>query len=272
MKCKKLLQVVTVILSLHTLQSQSIYHPIPSTSSFAAGINGIANPEVGNVFLNPALHLNALKTSIECSAQQYFTGTGIFAFQAGGYIPLASKSHFICSITQFTLNSWNEQDIRLGFGRVISDKFQLGVALGVHRVDIQEYGSKSLFTGNVGMQVTISPSVQLAFTIQNPPGIKYPNGDKLPMILQSGLHYGLSKHLKLFTEVEQDFIHPLNIRFGMHYLPIERMQFMFGFQSLSKAISGGFQYAIQEKYQIALGTSYHTVLGFSNSGSFTIAF
>ena len=83
-----------------------------------------------------------------------------------------------------------------------------------------------------------------------------------------GMNYRLSEQFILFTELEKNVIHPLQVKFAAEYKPTSKWFFRGGISTAPLAFSFGVGGRFKDRMQLDLGTAYHQLLGWSPHVSF----
>lgn len=161
----------------------------------------------------------------------------------------------------FGFDEYNEQKVGLNYSRKLFEKFSIGAQFDFLNTQIKDYGNASTFTFEVGLKYEVLEKLTTGIHIFNP--IRASIGvQELPSILQIGLTYRPTNYIAISGSVEKDSTLPYNLRMGIEYQLLEKIQFRAGFNSNPNRLSFGLGYTINQM-QLNVAASYHDVLGFS---------
>lgn len=161
----------------------------------------------------------------------------------------------------FGFDEYNEQKVGVNYSRKLFDKFSIGAQFDFLNTQIKEYGNAAAITFEVGMQYEILEKLTTGIHLFNP--IRASIGiQELPSILQIGLTYRPTGYIAISGSIEKDSTLPYNLRMGLEYQLLEKIQFRTGFNSNPNRLSFGLGYTVNQ-IQLNVAASYHDVLGFS---------
>ena len=231
--------------------------------------NGLANASVAftdlnSIFNNQAGLANLKETGFLLAAEQRFLLADLSSFGAGFAQPTRSGT-FGLSVHYFGFESYNESKIGLAYGRKLMEKLSVGVQFDVLNTRISEYGSKTLFTFEVGLQAELIENLLVGIHIYNPVRLEIIEDEFLPSVFRAGATYTASKKLMLHTELEKDFDFPFVFKAGIEYALAKELWLRLGVQTNPTALSFGLGYQFQKGLRIDFATNYHQDLGFTPS-------
>ena len=179
------------------------------------------------------------------------------------------------SFIHFGYSSYNEMKLGLAYARSFAPFFRLGIQLDYLRINIGDnYGSKDIFTFEVGMQSDIGERITIGVYTFNPIGIKISedHGEKLASVFRLGLLYKIENYLLISLEAEKrTSINPVVVRLGMEYDLKSKFYFRTGIASRYEVFTLGF--GMKLKFiKIDLAAGMHQILGFSPQMSMTVNF
>lgn len=161
----------------------------------------------------------------------------------------------------FGFKEYNEQKVGINYSRKLFDKLAIGAQFDFLNTQIKEYGNATAFTFEIGLQYEVLDKLTTGIHLFNP--IRANIGtQELPSILQIGLTYRPTDYISISGSVEKDSTLPYNIRMGLAYQILEKVQFRAGFNSNPNRVSFGLGYIIN-RVQLNMAAAYHDVLGFS---------
>ena len=106
------------------------------------------------------------------------------------------KGAFGLSIRNFGYQLYNESKIGVGYGRAFGEKFSMGMQLNFLNVRFADvYGSRNVFTAEVGAIYKLNSNLTIATHINNPTRTRLTqlDADRLPTIIRFGLRYQFGK-------------------------------------------------------------------------------
>jgi len=161
----------------------------------------------------------------------------------------------------FGFDAYNEQKIGLNYSRKLFNNLAIGAQFDFLNTQIKAIGNTATFTFEIGLQYEILDKLTVGIHLFNP--IRATIGTQaLPAIIQIGLTYKPTNYITISSSVEKDSTLPYNLRIGLEYQLLEKIQFRSGFNSNPNRLSFGLGYLIN-RLQLNVAASYHEVLGFS---------
>lgn len=159
---------------------------------------------------------------------------------------------------------YRSQKAGLGYSLKLSEKFSAGVQLNYQGIRLtHNYGSKHSVTAEAGVMGEITEDWKIGMSVFNLGRAKLAEfaDDRFSTVMRLGTSYSLSK-VVFVAEAEKHLDHPMRVKGGFEYEPIENFFFRFGAGSKPVDISFGFGYK-WKFLQLDLGSSYHQQLGWS---------
>jgi hypothetical protein len=161
----------------------------------------------------------------------------------------------------------------LGYSMLLSERFAAGVQVNYASVILNEnYGSRHSATAEVGILAKITDQWKIGMSAFNlgRTGLSDFEDDRFSTIMRLGTSYELDKVI-LLAEAEKDLDHPVRLKTGLEYEPLESFFFRAGFATRPIEFSFGFGYRYRF-LQLDLGSAYHQQLGWSPHFSLTFQF
>ena len=172
---------------------------------------------------------------------------------------------FGLSVGQFGYSLYNENKIGLSYGQRLSDHFSLGIQLNYLNTQIGEgYGSKSAFSGNLGLLAEVSDQVKVAAIIINPNRVKlaeYQN-ERIPTILKLAVSYEFSEKVILMSEIQKDIDFDYNAILALEYLATDYFYLRAGYGTNPSTSTFGFGVKLKD-FDIDIASGFHSTLGFT---------
>lgn len=159
----------------------------------------------------------------------------------------------------------------MGYSLKLAEKLAAGIQLNYLGLSLPEgYGSKSAFSGAIGLLADISDQWKIGFSVYNLNRAKLSDyqDDRFSTIARLGSSYKFSKKFILALELEKNVEHPLRIRSGAEYQLLDKFYLRGGFNTAPMEGSFGLGYSIKG-IAINLGSAYHQILGWSPHFSLT---
>jgi hypothetical protein len=180
------------------------------------------------------------------------------------------------SFTRFGYQGYNEIKAGLAFARDLGKRFSAGLMLDYLRTAIAEnYGSKSMFTFEVGFQAMLSKNVTLGAHVFNPVGVKIQKSydERVPAVYKFGLGWKPAKDILVLAETEKYGNYKLLLRGGIEYQVAEKAMLRLGYSTLP-SLSGSDNFSVASSYSFGFGlkfkkliidfaASVHQILGWS---------
>ena len=162
---------------------------------------------------------------------------------------------------------FNEITAGITYARKFGRRFSVGVQLYYNRIQLgEEYGSKSLVSGKIGLMYKPDDSWTLGVQVCNPVPVKisdYPE-ERLPVLFRLGIGYNISGKVLVLLEGEKDLEHKPVIRTGLEIKLASMVWGRLGVISDPFMVTGGIGLMLG-KIRIDIATQFHMVLGFSPS-------
>ena len=233
-----------------------------SATSIAMGNTGINFTDINSLFTNQA-GLSSLKNpSFIASAERRFALADLNNLAAGFALPTNSGT-FGISVNYFGFDQYNETKVGIAYSRKLMEKLSIGVQFDVLNTRIPEYGSKNLYTFEVGIQSELSEQFTLGFHIFNPVRLEIVEDEYLPSVIQAGITYQPSKKVIVNAELEKDIDFPFTVKLGIEYEMVDNFYLRIGANTEPTNLSFGLGYQLKNKLRIDFASSYHQELGFT---------
>ncbi len=176
--------------------------------------------------------------------------------------------------SQFGYHLYQERDLFFGWSRAFSEKFSMGMNLQYSGIKLgDDLGKSVILKITTGMQIKLTPSLQLGVIVNNPlrPVISSYNKERSAASFFTGLKYQFSKKVITYVQADQYSERNPTLRVAMEYIPIENFFLRGGLLISPFSESFGFGF-ILHSFKIDLASSYHPQLGFSPTFSMVYNF
>ena len=211
------------------------------------------------------------------SAGTYFENRYLLkemSVKAIGVILPVRKGAFGLSFRHFGFSLYNEIKTGLAFGMHFGNSFSAGIQLDYLRFHLgDDYGTKNLFTFEIGLQYRIKEQLCLGVHFFNAVPIRLTEDpiERLPSVITLGIAWQVSKNFIASAEVEKDLITKPIFKAGMEYHFIHPLYVRLGFLTNPTMFTFGFGLEFG-RFCFDVASSYHMVLGFSPQGSLIYSF
>lgn len=245
-----------------SLLAQNGRPPIAGARAAGLGGVGVAFEDNHSVFANQAGMAWTDDLSVTLVGEQRFLLSSIRSVAAGAIIP-SKAGHFGVNFHHLGSKAYSEQRVSLGYARKLMDNFSIGGSFVYLNTSIPDYGSKSVFTFELGLMARFSKQLNMGVHIFNPLKVNVISGENLPSILNLGLQYTPSDRVRIFAEVEKDIDFKLRTRWAVEYELVEHLNLRFGVATQSVEVSFGVGYQFKGGWIIDIASTYHETLGFT---------
>lgn len=239
----------------------------PFDNAVAASLGGavIAYPGIQTGFSNDAAAGLAVGPAALASSALPFgiTDWQTAQFQTG--INIGKTSAVGLDIQHSGIETYQEQQFRLLYGRKLSTKWALGGSFSLLRVNASEYGSHNHATFSISVLTNPLPKLWIGAKIHNPVQQKSV-GYLLPTVLRLGAAWQANTLFVLLGEVEKDLERPTQIKMGADYRVLSAVSLRLGVRTGGTAracFGAGFH--LKNGLSIHTGAEWHTSLGFTPS-------
>lgn len=262
---KKLLLLITLILSTSMLFAYDFIHPIGGRAA-AMGGSSVASQGLWAMQNNPAGMANLEKISLGL----YYENRWMLpetAYKCGAF---ALPTKFGClglSFNQFGSWKYNENKFGLAYAKDFGRYLQIGLQLDYLMLKIgNDYGTFNAFTFELGLQSQVTDKLTLGTYIFNPVNFSFEqtlNHEKLPIVMRFGLAYKFTKDFIGQCEIEKNTEKEgVSLRGGLEYEAFKQFYIRAGMQSNPGILSFGLGYTIRFA-QINVAAQLHNELGAS---------
>ena len=167
------------------------------------------------------------------------------------------------SIARFGYSAYTESKAGLTYARLLSRKFSIGGSLNYLGFNIDQYGSSSKFTFDLGLQYKINDEVSLGAYVFSPGTISLTDDQDVPSRFSLGLKYKASKKADVYVDVSKTINRNPDFRFSVDYHLIDRFSLRAGANITQSSIHFGPAYHMENGIMITGGYSFDNRLGHS---------
>ncbi len=205
--------------------------------------------------------LNSISIGVTGQNQYLLEGLNNFALAAA--LPTNSGT-FGVGIQYQGLKTYTEMKAGIAYGRQLLDNLSIGAQIHAYHINISNYGSRTLVNFDLGIQAELTKQLLIGAHIKNPIKINVTEDEQLPIptTLTAGLQYTASTKAKVMVEAEKTVNRTVLFKAGLAYQLNEAFGLLLGVTTDPAVFSMGVSWQVQS-LAIVLGSTYHTVLGYS---------
>lgn len=262
---KKLILLITLILSTSNLFSYDLIHPIGGRAA-AMGGSSVASQGLWAMQNNPAGMANLERISLGL----YYENRWMLpetAYKCGAFALPTNFGTLGVSFNQFGSSKYNENKFGLAYAKDFGRYLQIGLQLDYLMLKIgNDYGKYSAVTFELGIQSHVTDKLTLGTYVFNPVNFSFEqtlNHEKLPIVMRFGLAYQFTKDFIGQCEIEKDTEREgFSLRGGLEYEAFKSFYIRAGVQTNPGILSFGLGYGIRFA-QINVAAQLHNELGAS---------
>ena len=172
---------------------------------------------------------------------------------------------FGLTLRNFGTGDYRETGAGLAYARKLSDRLRIGGQLNWSQISISEYGNRSLFNLDFGIQAELLPKLWAAAQVRNAIRQQLLDGEYTPTVFSAGLSYAVGDKVMLFTELYKDIDFPADMRIGIEYNPSKAIYLRAGVNTAPGGWSFGFGLPVFQNLVFDCAAAYHPYLGFTPS-------
>lgn len=260
---KKLLLIITLIISTSTLFAYEFIHPMGGRAA-AMGGTSVASHGLWAMQNNPAGMANLEKISLGL----YYENRWMLpetAYKCGAFALPTKFGTLGVSFNQFGSSKYNENKFGLAYAKAFGRYLQIGLQLDYLLLKIgNEYGSFKAVTFELGIQSQVTDKLTLGTYIFNPVNFSFEqtlNHERIPIVFRFGLAYKFTKDFIGQAEIEKNTDREgVSLRGGLEYEAVRNLYIRAGVQTNPGILSFGLGYAIRFA-QINVAAQLHNELG-----------
>ena len=262
---KKLILLITLILSTSTIFAYDFIHPFGGRAA-AMGGSSVASQGLWAMQNNPAGMANLEKISLGL----YYENRWMLpetAYKCGAFALPTKFGTLGLSSNQFGSSKYSENKFGLAYAKDFGRYLQVGLQLDYLLVKIgNDYGSFRAFTFELGLQSHVTDKLTLGAYVFNPVSFRLEqtlNHEKLPIVMRFGLAYKFTKDFLGQCEIEKNTERDgVSLRGGLEYEAFKNFFIRAGVQTNPGILSFGLGYGIRFA-QINVAAQLHNELGAS---------
>ena len=262
---KRLLLLITLIISSSALFAYGIIHPIGGRAAAMGGASA-ASQGLWAMQNNPAgmAHLERISLGLYYENRWMLPET---AYKCGAFAVPTKFGVVGLGFNQFGSAKYNENKFGLAYAKAFGRYLQIGLQLDYLLLKAgNDYGKFSAVTFELGIQSQVTDRLTLGTYIFNPVNFSFEqtlNHEKIPVVMRFGLAYRFTKDFVGQCEIEKDTEREgVSLRGGLEYEAVKNLYIRAGAQTNPNLLSFGLGYAIRFA-QINVAAQLHNELGAS---------
>lgn len=243
------------------LQAQVFMRSFENAASLAIGGANVAYPGLGTGLSNEALPGMGNKVGVYLGSAIPYSISGWQTAQFQGFMKLGKEDGMGVDIHHSGVESYQEQQIRLIYGRRLGERLYVGGSAALMRVSAQEYGSANGVTFGVGILARVLPNLWLGARIHNP--FQQKVGDyTAASMMRLGAAWQASGIFTMLAEVEKSIDRKAQIKTGFEYRPGDVLVLRAGVRAGAVARMGfGLGVRLKNGLSLDAGSEWHPSLG-----------
>lgn len=214
------------------------------------------------LFNNQAGLVNTEKLSILLDVQRRFSLADLSVISAG-LVKKTRLGHFGVMVSNYGFESYNDQKFGLAYAKKLTDILSLGVQLNALQIRIENYGSSSKLSAELGIMAELTSELKLAAHVINPVNIAITENTDIDSRFRIGLAYTPSNNVSLIGEIDKILDGQLTFRTGVQYKLISSLFLRAGYSTTPGTVSFGLSYRLKESLMIDAVYSFHQQLGYT---------
>lgn len=175
---------------------------------------------------------------------------------------------FGVSVSHFGFREYNEQKFGLAYSRRLHRQLSVGGQLNYLRYNIENLGSRHVFSFEMGMILHIHKKVRIGTHIFSPGHIEVAEATDLPTRFRTGISYHPSDKVFLLIEADKAMQRQTEFKMALGYHIFQNVHLKMGINPTVSMYSVGFQVFLQQSLKMSGAVGLHNSLGHSPAISF----
>ncbi len=253
----------SMMMATYFIQAQNFATNLGAKAS-ALGNSSVASVDAWSCTNNQGAMAFAENTQVGLFYENRFLSNALNSQAIAFTLPI-KKGVFGVNFAYSGFQLYNEKKAGLGYALRLNDFLGVGVQLDYWNTAIgNDYGSKSLFTFEVGVMAKVSSKINLGVHVFNPIRAQYNTYDdeRLESLYKLGLQWEIAENLNFVAEAQSNIDNKLFVGGGVEYRILEILYARIGMGTHPEIFSFGFGLKLQS-FHLDFSSSYHQVLGYS---------
>jgi hypothetical protein len=250
-------------------RSQSGFTTLGGANFLGYSRAGVNITGIESMYLNQAGLTSIKKVAFDISTERRFNIEELTTISIAG-----AKTYKFGTVgflmSSFGFSQFNEQKFGLAYARKLTKTVSLGGQFNMLRYNVEQYGSKNLFTFELGVQIQISKEISVATHIFSPGQLSINDKSDIGTRFRFGFKYMPSTKVFLLAELDKLIYRPVEYKLGISYQAVEALQIRLGINPSAELYSFGAMVSIQKVYRISSAIALNNRLG--NTPSFSLQY
>lgn len=239
---------------------QSGFTTIGGANFVGYGRAGTNIEGIESIYLNQAGLVGVKNFAFDVSAERRFNldeltnisfaGAKTFKFGTVGLL-----------LSNFGYSDYSEQKFGLAYAKKLSSAISLGGQFDILRLNISQFGSKNIYTFEIGMQLRLNKDFSVATHVFSPGNITINESTELGTRFRLGVKYQPSNKVFILAEMDKLIYRDIEYKIGVSYQAIKELQLRLGVNPSNETFSFGVALNIKDSYRIATAYSLQDNLG-----------
>jgi hypothetical protein len=175
------------------------------------------------------------------------------------------------SVSKFGYSAYSENRAGLTYARKLFNKVSIGGSFHYLGYNIENYGSSTRFTFDLGLQSEINDKLSVGAYIFNPASISLTEDQDVPSRMSIGLRYTASSKARVYIDVSKTINRSPDFKFAVDYQVVESFSLRGGANITHSSLHFGPAYHMKNGLSIMGGYSFDNRLGHSTGLSISYA-
>lgn len=260
MKFKTFILSIFIFLQLTNLQAQTGFSSLGGANYLGLARAGVAQAGASSIYLNQAGMTTVNNMAFDVSLERRFnleeltqvSLSAIKSFKIGTLGVMASS---------FGFDQYSEQKLALAYARKLTGALSIGGQFDMLRYNIENVGSKNVFSLELGMMLNINEHLALGVHMFSPVHVRINENEEITTRFRTGFKYMPSKKVFLLAEADKSIDKDIELKFGIGYEPINILTLMTGFNTTLSTFHFGATISFNDKYRISTALATSHILG-----------
>lgn len=214
------------------------------------------------IFNNQAGLTNTENLAVILDVQRRFSLADLSVISAG-VVKNTRFGHFGLMVSNYGFESYNDQKFGLAYAKKLTDILSIGAQINALQIRIENFGSTSKISAELGIMAALTSELRLAAHITNPINIAVTESTDIDSRFRIGLDYSPSNNVSLIGEIDKILDGQITFRAGIQYKLISSLFLRAGYSTTPGTVSFGLSYRLKESLMIDAAYSFHEQLGYT---------
>jgi len=218
---------------------------------------------------NPASLAHSSGIQISAAVRSRFLIEGLYDYGLFGSYAIDDNSSIGLQIEHFGFEQFRQQTFAASYGRVLSDRWSLGLRFSYLLIAQEEQDNASTISGSFGILYELNDQITLGFEV-NPFAPSFDNEIQIPSAQKIGISYRPSDIVSVNGDIHysKNFPNQWSAGVGFTYDILETVNLAMGYRSNPDQFSFGVGWQVSEGLMINVSSGFQQRLGASPMGGF----